>query len=152
MDNICLSVDESVSISDIDIEKITDFIHRVLNYIDKQDKSLSLLFTDNNTIKDHNRQYRGIDKVTDVLSFSQLEGDEDFIINDFIGDIVISVPYALKKSEELGHSLLEELYFLILHGILHLIGYDHDDEDDDECEMNKLQKDIYFEILGVHIE
>ena len=94
-----------------------------------------LTFVDDEMIRELNEQYRGIDKPTDVLSFSMSEQtDEEPIIiyenkpEEQLGDIVISAPAAKRQSEEYGHSLEREIGFLFVHGLLHLLGYDHQDE------------------------
>jgi probable rRNA maturation factor len=73
-----------------------------------------------------NRRYRGIDRTTDVLSFSQREGQFADIRSDILGDIVISVPAAVRQARELNHSLGHEIERLLVHGLLHLLGYDHE--------------------------
>lgn len=94
---------------------------------------VSLSFVDDETIHQLNRQYRGIDRPTDVLSFAMKElGEEEKEIEipsfeELLGDIVISVSTAKEQSEEYGHSLEREVGFLFVHGFLHLIGYDHQD-------------------------
>ncbi|MFH0803220.1 MAG: rRNA maturation RNase YbeY [bacterium] len=88
---------------------------------------LSLFFCDDETIRRLNREYRGKDVATDVLSFSQREGDlppEPLDGTIVLGDIVISVPFARRQAERLGRDLEEELIFLSLHGLLHLLGYE----------------------------
>lgn len=73
-----------------------------------------------------NRRYRGIDRATDVLSFSQREGQFASIRPDLLGDIVISVPAAVRQAKEQNHSLSREIERLLVHGLLHLLGYDHE--------------------------
>lgn len=84
-----------------------------------QGGELAVTFCDNRHIQELNRQFRQIDRPTDVLSFPM--DDEDLI-----GDIVISLPKAKAQAEEYGHSFERELGFLAVHGFLHLLGYDHD--------------------------
>ncbi len=92
---------------------------------------VSIALVDNEAIRELNLQYRGLDKPTDVLSFSQLEGEELFNLPDvlILGDIVISIEQALTQAENYGHSLKQELAFLLVHGLLHLVGYDHEEEE-----------------------
>ena len=104
-------------------------------------------------IKEINRDYRGIDKETDVISFAFLDNDERRVeklqnpgIVD-LGEIYISLPKAISQAEEYGHSLKRELYFLFLHGLLHLLGYDHMKKED-ELIMFNLQDEILNQ-LGV---
>ncbi|MCA0754586.1 rRNA maturation RNase YbeY [Paenibacillus sp. N4] len=107
------------------------------------DGDVSLTFTDDEEIHQLNREYRGIDRPTDVLSFAMQEDgteeldiifeveseDENDPISGMLGDIIISVETAARQSEEYGHSLEREIGFLFVHGFLHLIGYDHQDEE-----------------------
>lgn len=89
----------------------------------------SLTFVDDEAIRTFNREYRGYDRPTDVLSFSQLEGDEAFPAFEeisILGDVVISVERAKGQAEERGHAFEAELALLIIHGLLHLLGEDHD--------------------------
>ncbi|MBN8548537.1 MAG: rRNA maturation RNase YbeY [Deltaproteobacteria bacterium] len=88
-------------------------------------RSLSLLFTDDTEIHVLNREYRGKDKPTDVLSFSQLEGGNK-IPSPSLGDLVISLDTTLKQSKKYRVTLSRELLRLLVHGTLHLFGYDHE--------------------------
>ena len=92
---------------------------------------LSLLFTGNDEIQVINKQYRGKDQPTDVISFAYHE-TEDFDIGpyDTLGDIVISMERVEEQAAEYNHSLKRELYYVLTHGLLHLLGYDHIEEDD----------------------
>ncbi|MCU6707678.1 rRNA maturation RNase YbeY [Paenibacillus sp. J5C_2022] len=106
------------------------------------DGDVALTFTDDDGIHSLNREYRGIDRPTDVLSFAMQDDgveeldivfeveseDEADPISGMLGDIIISVERAVAQSEEYGHSLERELGFLFVHGFLHLLGYDHEDE------------------------
>lgn len=90
---------------------------------------LSATVADDDYIQTLNRDYRGIDRPTDVLSFPMEEGDDIAAVPDgFLGDIVLSLPRAKAQAEEYGHSLLREISFLTVHGTLHLLGYDHMNE------------------------
>jgi probable rRNA maturation factor len=116
---------------------------------------VSLTFTSDEEIHQLNRDYRGIDRPTDVLSFAMQEDgvdeldiffeveseDESDPISGMLGDIIISVETAAVQSEEYGHSLEREIGFLFVHGFLHLIGYDHQD-DAAEAEMTAKQEAI----------
>lgn len=92
---------------------------------------ISLLFTNNENIKKINNEHRGMDSVTDVISFAYHE-TEDFDIGpyDVLGDIVISMDRIEEQRLEYGHSFEREFFYIITHGILHLIGYDHMTEED----------------------
>ncbi|SFJ08808.1 rRNA maturation RNase YbeY [Thermoflavimicrobium dichotomicum] len=107
---------------------------------------VSLLIVDNQTIHKLNREHRGVDRPTDVLSFPLWEPDEEWVIAEDeetvpLGDIVISLPKAKEQAEEYGHSLARELGFLAVHGFLHLLGYDHETKEQEE-EMFARQEEI----------
>ncbi|MDF1536403.1 MAG: rRNA maturation RNase YbeY [bacterium] len=93
--------------------------------MDRSDAELSILVTDDEEIRSLNRAYRGIDSPTDVLSFSQSEGEEIPGGSGLLGDIVISLDSAVCQAVEIGHPVGEEMRRLLVHGVLHLIGYDH---------------------------
>lgn len=112
---------------------------------------VALSFVDDAAIHQLNRDYRGVDKPTDVLSFAMQEDgegepdivfeveseDEEEPFGNMLGDIIISVPRAIAQSEDYGHSVERELGFLFAHGFLHLLGYDHQDEAAERIMMDK---------------
>lgn len=112
---------------------------------------VSLMFTDDETIHEMNREYRGIDRPTDVLSFALEEGEEEEIYGgpeeNLLGDIIISVETATRQAEEYGHSVEREMAFLALHGMLHLLGYDHMEED--ERQEMRAQEEAILASLGI---
>jgi probable rRNA maturation factor len=90
---------------------------------------VTLVITDDEGIQALQRDFLGIDAPTDVLAFSAREGGEPFVVapeaESYLGDIIISYPRAREQAEELGHAVDDELRLLIVHGLLHLLGYDH---------------------------
>lgn len=112
---------------------------------------VSVLFTDNETIHVLNKDYRDKDMPTDVLSFALSEGEEPSIIDgpeeDLLGDIIISVERAAEQAVEYGHSQEREVAFLVLHGMLHLLGYDHETEEERQ-EMRQEENHI-LALLGI---
>ncbi len=111
------------------------------------DLEVSLVFTDNEEIHALNKQYRGIDAPTDVLSFAFNDAEDEGVLfqvkqkTSMLGDIIISCDRAEEQAKEYGHSLERELAFLFLHGLLHLLGYDHINEDEANI-MNGYQEHI----------
>jgi len=93
--------------------------------------ALSVVITDDEAVQELNRQFRDVDAPTDVLAFGSGE-EGDFVIapgeSAYLGDVVISYPCAVAQAEEYGHSISRELALLTVHGVLHLLGYDHVDE------------------------
>lgn len=128
-----------------DLDFIEKYIKNVLdeNYLFDDDRAvyISILLTDNCEIQDINREYRGKDSPTDVISFADHEGEEVEDIYDTLGDIVISLEKVEEQAIEYGHSYERELYYVLTHGILHLLGYDHIDEVD-KIEMRKKEEEI----------
>ena len=112
----------------------------------KFDPIISVSLVDNKFIHEMNRDYRGIDRPTDVISFAFLDNEDRQALYKgkepvCLGDIYISVDKAKEQAEEYGHSLERELSFLFVHGLLHLLGYDHMSEEDEKV-MFKLQDEI----------
>ena len=116
----------------------------------EDDCEISLSIVTNEEIHEINKQFRGIDSPTDVLSFPMLtyEEGEEADVNEngeiVLGDIIISIDRAKEQAEEYGHSLKRELAFLAVHSMLHLMGYDHMVKEEEE-EMFRRQKEILIE-------
>jgi probable rRNA maturation factor len=115
----------------VDTEAWSNFAAKALNAIGKSGSSATVAFVSDTSIRKLNRQFRNIDKATDVLSFPADEPGEQNL-----GDIAVSVDTALAQAKENDLSFDEEVAQLILHGLLHLAGYDHETDDG---EMNKLE-------------
>lgn len=110
---------------------------------------VSVTFVKRDEIRALNREYRGIDKSTDVLSFPQFEPDEEVPEEGpiFLGDVVICPEICRKQAEEYGHSSSREFTYLFIHSILHLLGYDHMDEAERK-KMRLREKEIVKAVLG----
>ena len=119
---------------------INDTVKASFQYENVPEISVSVLICDDEEIHELNRQYRNIDRPTDVLSFPMYD-DEGNLDPDELGDIVISLERAKLQSEEYGHSIERELAFLTAHSMLHLFGYDHLEEDEQK-EMFYKQEEI----------
>lgn len=107
---------------------------------------VSLSFVDRDRIHQLNRDYRKVDRPTDVLSFPM---DEDYVegFDEMLGDIVICLDVAKEQADDFGHSLEREIMYLICHSTLHLLGYDHENEED-KREMREKEKQV-MKKLGV---
>ena len=134
-----------------------DLVRSVLNYAGHylklpENTEMSVTFMNNDAIHEYNKQYRGVDKPTDVISFAiEEDGDDLPVLPDEemaetlaknIGDILVSIDIVDTQADYLGHSFERELGFLVVHGFLHLNGYDHMDEGPQEKEMFDLQRKI----------
>ena len=123
---------DKIKVSKELLNKINDIIVECLHYEGYDDNyEVSLSFVDNKEIHELNKQFRGIDRPTDVLSFPMDEEGFDNKGNSLflLGDIVICLDVARKQAEDFGHSLEREMMYLICHSTLHLLGYDHIEED-----------------------
>ncbi len=128
------------------LEKELDELKTLLVNVAKDEGLENILFNviiiDNSRIREINRQYRNIDRETDVISFA-LEDDKTFNLEEIrvLGDIYISIDKARSQALEYGHSFKRELSFLAIHGFLHLLGYDHMEKDEEEI-MFKKQEEV----------
>jgi probable rRNA maturation factor len=141
-------LDETNELSEHEINEI----EKLLNYTAEKENvqegsELSVTFVSNERIQEINREYRDKDRPTDVISFALEEmGEGELVIVGegiprILGDIIISIPKAREQAEEYNHSFMRELGFLAVHGLLHLLGYDHMNEQD-EKQMFDRQKEI----------
>ena len=106
---------------------------------------LSVALVDDATIARLNQAYRGKSGPTDVLSFSLVEGDHGEHRGAMLGDVVIAMPTAARQARELGHDLDEELLRLLIHGVLHLLGFDHEEEEEARA-MEAREREVRAEI------
>lgn len=127
----------------LDVKKYRDIIKSVFKTV-YDDHEMNVIFVDQNTIQQINRDYRGIDRVTDVISFAMHDNDyceEVEESEEELGDIFICIDRACEQARDYGHSIEREVGFLAVHGYLHLCGYDHMNEDDEKV-MFKKQDEI----------
>lgn len=124
-----------------ELDELNEYVNYLFNYMNIKDSVMSIIIVDNEKIHEINKQYRNIDRPTDVISFA-LEEDET-IDEPFktLGDIYISIDKVYEQAKEYNHSVKRELFFLVTHGFLHLLGYDHMTKEDEE-EMFTLQEKI----------
>ena len=145
--------DDTKNVPEEKIKLIEDVLNFAGSYLKlPENTEMSVTLMDNEHIHEINKKYRGVDKPTDVISFAIEEDDpdevpiilpedEEFDIPKNIGDIMVSMDKVKEQAEYLGHSEDRELGFLVVHGFLHLNGYDHMKEED-EKEMFGLQREI----------
>ena len=139
-------VDRNYSITDNNLYKDYEYLYKVLDstlkHEDAEGSIFSIIFVEDDEIHKINKTYRNVDKITDVISFA-FEDNQDLMYNDIrvLGDIYICIPQMIRQAQEYGHSQKRELSFLAVHGLLHLLGYDHMTEDDEKV-MFSLQEMI----------
>lgn len=133
------------------VQNVTAAAEKVGELYGVDNGEVSITLTNNDYIHELNREYRGIDRPTDVLSFALNESEEPEVTGgsdiNVLGDLVISVERAEEQAKDFCHSVKREMAFLTVHGMLHLLGYDHMEEAD-RLEMEKEQRFV-MEKLGI---
>jgi len=119
--------------------EVEEWLLKALEVLGLEGVEISVYITDDEEIRKLNKTYRGKDKATDVLSFPL---DENFEGYRLLGDIVISQDTAERQARELGHSLKEEVKRLLIHGLVHLLGYDHEKGGEEEKKFKELEEKI----------
>ena len=130
----------------INIELLKTQGESILLFLEHENHELSVLLADDKKIRTLNKQYRGIDQATDVLSFSQNKKDEKKPSSHLMGDVVISTVTAKRQASEHGLTLEEEIVLLLIHGTLHLLGLDHE-LSDEEAHMKKKTQELFSRIF-----
>jgi probable rRNA maturation factor len=144
MNKINIFNETGIEVSELEIiEKLLDY---AIEYEELDNLEFNVIIVDNEKIHELNKEFRGIDRPTDVITFA-LEDNEDFpkLETRILGDIYISLEKAKGQAIEYGHGFLRELSFLAIHGFLHLLGYDHI-KDSDKVIMRKAEEDIMTKV------
>ena len=137
----------------LDLHRIRRVVRKLKKVLKCSDQEISLLFVDNEQICQMNRQYLNRDHPTNVISFPIREGDYGHVNPQILGDIVISTERALQDAVAGDLSFDEEIDFLLIHGLLHLLGYNHEGVDENEAIKMRDKEDVTFFILnGYEIE
>ena len=134
-----------------EIDVLNDFINFCVKSLNLKNVMFNVIIVDNNTIHKINKEYRNIDKETDVITFA-LEDDKQIDVPNLrvLGDVYISYDKAVSQAKKYGHSIKREICFLGVHGLLHLLGYDHMNKQEED-EMFNLQKEL-LEKYGIKKE
>jgi probable rRNA maturation factor len=137
----------------VDRRSVRRAMSRIMKYLNCSDKAISLLFVDNKEIREINRRYLNKDYPTNVLAFSLTAGEFGNINPNILGDIVISVDTAYKDAVESGIEFNDELAFLMIHGILHLLNYDHENASHKKTQqMKKKEQELFYMLKGYEIQ
>lgn len=142
-------LDETGTVSEEELSFVRKVLEQAAHYEETGESEVSVTFVTNEQIQEINREYRGKDTPTDVISFAMEEaGEEEVVITGaddtrVLGDIIISLERAKEQAADYGHSYKRELGFLAVHGFLHLLGYDHTNEADEKKMFSRQE-----EILG----
>jgi probable rRNA maturation factor len=137
----------------LDLRLIRRTVYKLQKILCCPDQEISLLFLDNEQIRGMNRQYLDRDRPTTVISFPLKEGDYGNINPQILGDIVVSAEQALHDAAAGGLSLADEIDFLLIHGLLHLLGYNHEGKSQDEAvQMRKKEDEVFLMLRGYELE
>ena len=139
------------TVFEIDIPRIKSSLGDILTTLDNADREISLTIVDDRGITEINRQYLGRDYPTNVIAFSLNEGEFGDINPHILGDIIISIETAIRDAKTGDLSIEDEIDYLMIHGVLHLLGYDHELAEEAE-EMQEKEKEIFFSMKKYHIE
>jgi probable rRNA maturation factor len=144
-----IQIENNQSEIKIDKRKIRSTVVKLLRHLDCRDKEVSLLFVDDKMIQQMNEQYLGKYTPTNVLSFPLQEGKFNNVNPHILGDIVISVDTAQRDAFKGGFTLEQEIDFLIIHGLLHLLGYNHENTTNEETrKMQRKEKKLFKSLLN----
>ena len=141
---VFISDDQRERFVDCELLKIQG--RNILFFLGCGNQELSVLLTDDKKIRELNKKYRGQDQTTDVLSFPQNEREENEPNYHLMGDVVISTVTAKRQASQHGLSLEEEIVLLLIHGILHLLGFNHE-RSEEACHMKKKTRELFDHIF-----
>jgi len=127
----------------LNLKKVRSATQRILTELGLLDAELSVLLVDDARIRDLNRRYLNCDKPTNVLAFPMREGEFSTLHPNLLGDLVISVETAKRQSDRFGLDEMEMVILLMVHGVLHLIGYEHEGTKKGGREMSLKQKELF---------
>jgi probable rRNA maturation factor len=148
-----VSIRNTQKLFNIDVSRLRKSLKRLLKELNCDDRTIGLLLVDDKEIQKLNNAYLDRNKPTNVLSFAMTEGEFGNINPQILGDIVISVETAFRDALISHIDLMDELEFLIIHGLLHLLGYNHENTSDEETmEMKGRESDLFFLLRGYYLE
>jgi probable rRNA maturation factor len=148
-----IRIENRQKVAKLDLRRIRRVIRRLNEILSFSDQEISLLFVDNAQIQELNRRYLKRDHPTNVISFSIREGDCSHVNPHLLVDIVISVERALQDAASGDLPFNDEIDFLLIHGLLHLLGYDHENAADGETNKMRDKEDaLFFLLKGYRLE
>jgi probable rRNA maturation factor len=151
--DIPVSIKNRQKLFKVDLKRIRRSMKKLLKELHCDDREISLLLVDDNQIKILNSVYLNRNNPTNVLSFAMTEGEFGNINPRVLGDIVISVETASRDASISHFDLMDELEFLIIHGLLHLLGYNHENDSTKEAiAMNDCERKLFFLLRGYYID
>jgi len=148
-----VSLENRQKLFPIDSGRIRRSLKRLLKELDCEERDVCVLLIDDKKIREINSSCLNRDRPTNVISFSMTEGEFGGINPQILGDIVISVETAFRDASAGRLDLMDELEFLMIHGLLHLLGYDHEEEAAEKAaEMKTRERELFFLLRGYHLD
>lgn len=139
-----IQIENQQTLQKVEIKSLQKVAQKILNDSECPDAELSILLVDDAGIQEINRDYLQRDRPTNVISFSMREGEGEPLHPELLGDVVISTETAARDAAEAGIPFEHELYFLLLHGVLHLLGYDHERGTEEDAEqMESRERELF---------
>ena len=142
------SIANRQKVQKVDLKRIRRSLHRLLKKMYRQEYEVSLSLVDDEQITEINRTYLKRDRPTNVISFAMTEGDFVSVNPYLLGDIIISVETALRDARRENIDFMDEMEFLLIHGLLHLIGFDHENTSSAMAEQMKAKEKELITFLG----
>ena len=130
----------------LDTSRVTSDLERAMTYLDCAEKELSLVLADDRLLHELNRDYRFKDRPTNVLAFPQEPVSGSGPTTTLLGDVIVSLPTAAREAQDLDQPVEARVLYLCLHGLLHLLGYDHEGEAGERDRMEALEQDLLLHL------
>jgi probable rRNA maturation factor len=136
----------------IDTKRAAVSLRRILNHLGCRGGEVNVVYIDDEKIRKYNREYLGRNKPTNVISFSMAEGEFGNLDAQVLGDILISVESAERDAADFSFELHEMLDYLMIHGVLHLLGYHHESDVESAKKMLEKERELFFLLYGYQID
>lgn len=148
-----VSIQNRQKLLTVDVGRVRRSLKRLLKELGFKDSEVSLLLVDDDQIREINKNYLQRDRPTNVISFAMTEGAFGDVHPEILGDIILSVETAARDAMACNIDFMDEVEFLLIHGLLHLLGYNHENGDSREAEkMKKLERELFFLRRHYHLD
>jgi probable rRNA maturation factor len=148
-----ISIQNRQKLLTVDVGRVRRSLKRLLKELGFKDSEVSLLLVDDDQIREINKNYLQRDRPTNVISFTMTEGAFGDVHPEILGDIILSVETAARDAMTCDIDFMDEVEFLLIHGLLHLLGYNHEDVESNEAEkMKKLERELFFLRRHYHLD
>lgn len=148
-----ISIQNRQKLLSVDLGRVRRSLKRLLKELGCKDNEVSLLLVDDDQIREINKNYLQRDRPTNVISFAMTEGAFGEVHPEILGDIILSVETAARDAMACDIDFMDEVEFLLIHGLLHLLGYNHENVESREAEkMKKLERELFFLRRHFHLD